>query len=224
VTWSSSNEAVATVDISGVVTAVSNGTATITVTTQDGGFTANCVITVNQQETRSIITVSPATATIISGDKLKLTASIANMSASNQNIRWASSNDQIASVDTNGMVTALTEGEVKIKATSPEGYSAECAVIAVKKTENTELVTEQSILIYPNPFSEYFELNYSGKEVGRGTIILYNSDMRPIAKYPFEKSSLNFSKRITINGLINGVYYIQFNLNGTKIVKRLFRM
>jgi len=46
VTWSSSNTAVATVDQSGNVSAVSNGTATITVTTTDGSFTASCTVTV----------------------------------------------------------------------------------------------------------------------------------------------------------------------------------
>ena len=46
VTWSSNNEAVATVDANGKVTAVSAGTATITVTTEDGGFTDTCEVTV----------------------------------------------------------------------------------------------------------------------------------------------------------------------------------
>ncbi len=46
VTWSSSNTAVATVNSSGLVTAVAAGTATITVTTQDGGFTSTCAVTV----------------------------------------------------------------------------------------------------------------------------------------------------------------------------------
>ena len=46
VTWTSSNENVATVSVRGVVTAVSAGTATITATTMDGGFTATCTVTV----------------------------------------------------------------------------------------------------------------------------------------------------------------------------------
>ncbi|MHC6179076.1 beta strand repeat-containing protein [Clostridium sp. JNZ X4-2] len=46
VTWASDNTAVATVDATGTVTAMAAGTATITVTTADGGFTANCAVTV----------------------------------------------------------------------------------------------------------------------------------------------------------------------------------
>ena len=48
VTWSTSDESVATVDANGTVTAVSAGTATITVTTEDGGFTASCEVTVER--------------------------------------------------------------------------------------------------------------------------------------------------------------------------------
>jgi hypothetical protein len=50
VTWSGNNPAVATVDASGVVTAVSSGNATITVTTADGGFTATSVVTVTEEQ------------------------------------------------------------------------------------------------------------------------------------------------------------------------------
>jgi len=50
VTWSSSNEDVATVSASGVVTAVSQGTANITVITVDGGYDDVCVVTVTQTE------------------------------------------------------------------------------------------------------------------------------------------------------------------------------
>lgn len=46
ITWASDNETVATVDAAGKVTAVSTGTANITVTTTDGGFTAACLVTV----------------------------------------------------------------------------------------------------------------------------------------------------------------------------------
>ena len=48
ITWTSSKESVATVDNSGVVTAIAAGKATITVTTEEGGFTATCVVTVTE--------------------------------------------------------------------------------------------------------------------------------------------------------------------------------
>lgn len=54
VTWKSSNTSVATVSSSGLVTAVANGTATITVTTADGGYTDTCVVTVTSNPTKEI--------------------------------------------------------------------------------------------------------------------------------------------------------------------------
>ena len=80
VTWESSNTSVATVDANGLVTAVSAGTATITVTTADGGFTATCEVTVKPAEyTVTVLTdgkgsasASPSTAE--AGTTVTLTA------------------------------------------------------------------------------------------------------------------------------------------------------
>ena len=47
VTWSSNTPSIATVDSTGLVTAVADGTTTITVTTTDGGYTDTCVVTVS---------------------------------------------------------------------------------------------------------------------------------------------------------------------------------
>ena len=66
VTWSSSNTAVATVNSSGLVTAVTAGTATITVTTQDGGFSATCDVTVSSYG--SNLLVNPGFETAIAPD------------------------------------------------------------------------------------------------------------------------------------------------------------
>ena len=49
ITWSSDDESVATVDESGVVTGVAAGTATITATTENGGFAATCTVTVSRR-------------------------------------------------------------------------------------------------------------------------------------------------------------------------------
>ncbi len=59
VIWSSNNTSVATVNDSGVVTAVANGSATIRATTDDGGFMATSVITVNASDTIQTVTLSP---------------------------------------------------------------------------------------------------------------------------------------------------------------------
>ena len=84
VTWTSSNPSVATVDASGTVTAVSEGTANITVTTEDGNFTATCEVTVNPVEyTVTVLTdgsgrASASPSTAAAGEPVTLTATPAN--------------------------------------------------------------------------------------------------------------------------------------------------
>lgn len=68
VTFDSSNESVATVDNSGNVTAIAKGTNTITVTAEDGGFTASCVVTVSQTVTG--VTLEEDSATVNAGGTL----------------------------------------------------------------------------------------------------------------------------------------------------------
>ena len=77
VNWSSSDDKVAIVDTNGKVTAVAKGTATITVNTKDGGFKANCVVTVTEDESGSGSTdpkPDPAAAnTLVVKQKLDIT-------------------------------------------------------------------------------------------------------------------------------------------------------
>jgi Secretion system C-terminal sorting domain len=82
----------------------------------------------------------------------------------------------------------------------------------------------ESLVIYPNPFNDNLVLNYSGRETGQGKIILYNSEMRLIATFPFVKTSSTMSKTLVVPGLTNGVYFVQFNIGKTKIMKLQLKM
>jgi glucose/arabinose dehydrogenase/PKD repeat protein len=97
VSWSSSNNAAATVNTSGLVTAVAAGTATITATTQDGNKTATCNITCTSIAVTGV-TVNPPSAILSINSTHQLTATIAPASASNQNVSWSSSNNAVATV------------------------------------------------------------------------------------------------------------------------------
>ena len=118
VTWKSSDATVATVDDNGKVTGVAAGEATITVTTEDGGKTATCKVSVLPSVKK--VTVEPATLTL--GKKksytLKATVEVSG-SGTDTGVTWTSSDTTIATVDATGTVTATDKvGTVTITATS----------------------------------------------------------------------------------------------------------
>ena len=127
VTWSSSNTSVATVDSTGKVTGVSAGTATITVTTTDGGKTATCEITVGEVAVTGI-TLDKESALVEVGRTVQLTATVTPENVTNKNVIWTSSNENVARV-VNGEVTGYEEGTVTITAiTEDGGKTATCSV------------------------------------------------------------------------------------------------
>ena len=130
VTWKSSNAAVATVDATGKVTAVKAGEATITVTTEDGGKTATCKVTVSNKEVNVTgVTLNKATLTLIAGASETLTATVAPADATNKKVTWKSSNAAVATVDATGKVTAVKAGEATITVTTDDGAkTAACKV------------------------------------------------------------------------------------------------
>ena len=135
VTWKSSNEKVATVDQSGNVKAVANGEATITVTTKDGGKTATCTVTVNENEQNvpvSGVSISGNTE-INEGATTQLKATVTPENATNKNVTWESSNTEVATVNSDGLVTGVKEGTATITVKADGGKTASCTV-TVKST------------------------------------------------------------------------------------------
>ncbi len=113
VKWSTSDKNVATVSATGLVTAVSGGTATITCTAQDGSnVKATCKVTVTVPV--SGIQLSQTSAALTVGDTLTLTKTIYPSDATNQAVTWTSSASSVASVDSNGKITAKTAGSAVI--------------------------------------------------------------------------------------------------------------
>ena len=133
VTWESSNTEVATVDANGKVTAEGEGEATITVTTEDGSKTATCVVTVTAATVPVTgVTLSQNQASLYynrTPNTLTLTATVAPDNATNQAVTWTSSNSTVATVDQNGVVTAVAPGTATITVTTADGgFTATCTV------------------------------------------------------------------------------------------------
>lgn len=135
VTWTSDDTAVATVSADGLVTAVQAGTATITVTTEDGGKTATCRVTVKMKEIPvTDVFLDYAEATLTEGDTLQLTATVSPADATNQNVSWESSDTFVATVSDSGLITAVSEGTATITVTTEDGgLTASCLVTVIKE-------------------------------------------------------------------------------------------
>ena len=114
VTWKSSDKTVATVDESGLVTAVGNGTANITATTEDGNFKATCQVTVEIPELTLSLDKSELTLTQTE-EQQKLTATVSD---TEEKVTWLSSDPFVATVTRDGTVTAIANGTATITASA----------------------------------------------------------------------------------------------------------
>ena len=122
VTYKSSNTNVATVDANGKVTAKSAGTATITVTASDGSKkTATAKITVTNPIKVSSLTLNKTSQTIYKGYTFSLKVTVTPTNATNKNVTYKSSNASVATVDSNGKITAKATGTAIITVTAADG-------------------------------------------------------------------------------------------------------
>ena len=135
--WISSNPAVVTVE-NGVVTAMSVGTATITVIV--GSFSDTCQVTVEAPIAVTGVTLNQQFAKLEPGKQLYLIATVAPADATNKTVTWISSNESVATVNGNGVVTAVSVGTAIIKVTI-ENFSAECTVVVEEKEDADGIVT-----------------------------------------------------------------------------------
>jgi len=130
VTWSTNNEAVATVSPSGDVFAVDVGTATITASADNGRFTATCTVTVEEEVvTVTGVTLSPSDFVLFVGKTLYLEAAVEPADATNKTVKWSTSDDRVATVNHAGEVTAVAPGTATITVTTDDGrFTATCTV------------------------------------------------------------------------------------------------
>ena len=154
VTWKSDNTEAATVE-NGVVTAVGEGKANITVTTVDGNKTATCMITVLPEEEPEpepeptpepdpepevinveSVALNSQNEELKIGETTTLVATVMPSNATNKKVVWSSDNTNVATVN-NGVVTAVGEGSANIKVTTVDGNkTAVCKITVVDEQED----------------------------------------------------------------------------------------
>jgi uncharacterized protein YjdB len=146
VKWESSNEKIAKVDKNGVVTPVAVGSATIKATAVDGGYVASCVVTVKNAAT-SLVLTSPSD-NVAKGKSITLTAGPPVPTAYVGKVTWKSSDESIATVDSDGNVTGKSVGQVTITATAAgEKISKSIKLFVYLSSKAPQVTVNESLVV-----------------------------------------------------------------------------
>jgi len=131
VNWSSSAPAVATVAHSGKVTGIAAGSAVITASSSDGGKTATCNVTVSGDGNTTVtgVALNKSALSLAVGGTEALIATVLPSSAMNKAVTWSSSNTEVATISSSGVVTGVAAGSTVITVSSSDGgKTATCNV------------------------------------------------------------------------------------------------
>jgi|GEM_PF-3146397 len=199
--WHSSNTNVATVDsITGGVVAIAPlrrgvvGTATITATANCGGHSASATITVRRAPT-SVSTTADINHNIIAGQTRQLNARVEPGDVTNEAINWSSGNTGVATVNSNGLVTAHSAGVAYITAASQENAVHQVRFrITVNARPSVFIGSDINLTPVPIRVGEQLALR------------ALNQDGMPSADTPFNWQSSNTGiATVNANGLAQGV-------------------
>lgn len=147
VNWVSSNSEICTVGSDGQCVAVAAGKCTISAVSLDSGVAGYCEVTVTEPVTG--ILLNTYSENMIAGNKLMLLPTVLPVEATNKNVTYVSSDPAIASVDENGIVTAVAGGSCSIKVTTEERQlTAVCNITVKEYVSSITLNTTQTNLNY----------------------------------------------------------------------------
>jgi|GEM_PF-2410046 len=191
VTWSSSDSSVATVSSTGLVTGISEGTATISVITEDGGHAASCEVRISPINVTGI-SLDRSTDTVFIDSAIQLEATVEPANATNQNVTWSSSDSSVATVSSTGLVTGVSEGIATISVTTEDGgYTASCEMmvrpyflaIGIPYIAVDSLTVTLNYLVINETASTYtYSINYTlvnntaDQAIDEGSFKMYYSD------------------------------------------------
>ena len=146
ISWASNDTNVASVSSTGVVTAKAKGTAIITATTNDGGYTSSCTVTVSDAYIAvSGVSLNHTSLEIEVETEATLVATVSPSDATNKKIVWSSSNTSMVTVDQNGTIKGIKIGTAAIMATTEDGNkTAYCTVTVTKKKYDSSALSGEA--------------------------------------------------------------------------------
>ncbi len=152
VTWKSSATDIVSVGGDGSVTALKPGEATVTVTTKDGGKTANAKVTVSKKTIAVTgVSLDKTSLTLTEETSETLTATVSPEDATDKSVKWSSDKPEIASVDGSGKVSALKEGKAVVTVTTVDGGKTASCEVTVEPVKVTAVaVSPDKVTIQEN--------------------------------------------------------------------------
>ena len=147
ITWDSSNPAVSTVDQSGNVVALAEGSTNISATASNG-VTGVYTLNVQEKKVESVVLSEDGEFEVLIGESFFLTATITPLDATYPELTWATDNNEILLVKGDGKVTALNCGTATVSATAKNGISDTLLVkVNEIEAESIEITGETTIKI-----------------------------------------------------------------------------
>jgi len=201
ITWSTDAPGIASVNGSGLVTALAVGSANITALSE--GKSASSVITVNPVPVATVL-VSPASATVFSGSTQQLSASTRDANGnvlSGRTVIWSTDAPDVATVDGSGLITALTAGVANISATSEGQVGASTITVMVPVSSVDMSPTSATILIGGTQQLTASPLDVNGNPLS-GRAIIWSTDAAAVAT-------------VNASGLVTGVNVGVANITAT---------
>ena len=209
INWKSGNTNVVTVDNTGKITAKAVGTAVVKVTV--GNQSASCKVTVVQPVTS--LYLSKSSLTMEATDTYVLTVSVSPSDAFNKAVKWESSDETIAAVNQEGVVTALKKGKATITVSTLDGSNIK-KTCTVEVKNNAYIVQSPAELESPHPYAnncsdiwvytlkdaEKIEVTFSQEtmlEEYFDYLYLFDKDKNQIGKYTGQELA---GKTVTITG------------------------
>ena len=195
--WSSDNNGVATVE-SGIITAISNGTAIITAESEDGGLKAFCKVEVKIPpatiEVREV-KINKSQITLKPGQTERIAAELIPENATDKTVKWTSSNRNVVIVENDGTIKAIQSGVATITASSLNGKTAKCTVTVKEPEKGYISFQDGGYSLYVTESKQTKII----KNVAAGNITGYRSDNPKVA---------TVSSKGIIKGVSKGATYI----------------
>ncbi|GHU94140.1 hypothetical protein FACS1894156_1980 [Bacteroidia bacterium] len=207
-----------------------NGTKTATATSNAAAVTVSATTSVAVTG----VAVSPTTLSLAPNATQQLTATITPSNATNKNVTWASSNTNVATVATDGRVTAKAAGTANITVTTQDGSKTAVCTVTVSTTGGsgdggkdpaTAVATQNvsSLFVYPNPVRDQITItsdqwNAVGAGSARPSIEIYNVNGTKV--FETSLSIVNYPLSINIAHLPAGVYIVKVGNKAAKVVKQ----